>query len=187
MKNFDRADLSFSLCGLNCTLCTMKLDGYCPGCGGGAGNQGCSIARCSLEHGNLNYCFECAEYPCSKYYGINEFDSFITHRNQLSDIEKAKSIGIKQYLTELDEKVVILKYLLQNFNDGRRKSFFCISVNLLSLADVKLAMEKIEADSIYISDLKQKALIATNCFQSIATQYGITLKLNKKPSRLAKS
>ena len=49
MKNFIREDLSFSLCGLNCALCTMKLDGYCPGCGGGAGNQGCSIARCSIE------------------------------------------------------------------------------------------------------------------------------------------
>jgi hypothetical protein len=50
MKGFQREDLMFSLCGLNCALCTMKIDNYCPGCGGGAGNQGCSIARCSLEH-----------------------------------------------------------------------------------------------------------------------------------------
>lgn len=34
MKGFSRKCLDFSLCGLNCGLCTMKLGGYCPGCGG---------------------------------------------------------------------------------------------------------------------------------------------------------
>ena len=36
MKDFNRTNLSFSLCGLNCGLCTMRLDEHCPGCGGGA-------------------------------------------------------------------------------------------------------------------------------------------------------
>ena len=39
MKDFIRDDDLFSLCGLNCGLCTMHIDGYCPGCGGGEGNQ----------------------------------------------------------------------------------------------------------------------------------------------------
>ena len=30
MKNFTRDDLLFSLCGLNCGLCPMKLNKYCP-------------------------------------------------------------------------------------------------------------------------------------------------------------
>ena len=49
VKGFTRAETRFSLCGLNCALCSMHLGGYCPGCGGGAGNQSCAIARCSLE------------------------------------------------------------------------------------------------------------------------------------------
>ncbi len=36
MMGFAREDQLFSLCGLNCGLCPMQLDGYCPGCGGGA-------------------------------------------------------------------------------------------------------------------------------------------------------
>ena len=47
MKDFLRQEPLFSLCGLNCGLCTMHLGGHCPGCGGGAGNQSCSLARCS--------------------------------------------------------------------------------------------------------------------------------------------
>lgn len=34
MKGFTRTEPCFSLCGLQCDLCTMHLDGYGPGCGG---------------------------------------------------------------------------------------------------------------------------------------------------------
>ncbi|MCB8611537.1 DUF3795 domain-containing protein, partial [Faecalibacillus faecis] len=90
MKNFKRDNLLFSLCGLNCGLCPMKIDGYCPGCGGGAGNQSCKIARCSMEHGGIEYCFQCGKYPCEKYEGIDEFDSFITHQKRRTDFERAE-------------------------------------------------------------------------------------------------
>ena len=182
MKNFNRSDLSFSLCGLNCALCTMKLDGYCPGCGGGAGNQGCSIARCSLEHGGYDYCFECAEYPCSKYDGITEFDSFITHRNQLNDIEKIKRFGVSPYHTELDEKAKVLRYLLKNYTDGRRKTFFCLAINLLELSDIQGVILKIENEILPDATLKKKASVAVKHFEGAAKQKDISLKLNKKPS-----
>lgn len=47
MKGFSRKEPMFSLCGLNCALCAMHVGGYCPGCGGGEGNQSCAFARCS--------------------------------------------------------------------------------------------------------------------------------------------
>ncbi len=90
MKNFTKSDLSLSLCGLNCMLCSMHISGYCPGCGGGEGNQSCKIARCSMEHGRPEYCNECKEYPCETYEGIDAFDSFITHYNQKKDLEKSR-------------------------------------------------------------------------------------------------
>lgn len=182
MKNFDRKDLSFSLCGLNCALCTMKLDGYCPGCGGGAGNQSCAIALCSLEHGGYRYCFECGEYPCEKYNGISDFDSFITHRVQLKDMEKARSSGISAYHTALDEKAAILKYLLKNYNDGRRKTFFCLAVNLLELSDIQTVMKETEIEASSKAALKEKAMAAVRHFEDMAAQRGIMLKLRRKPA-----
>ncbi len=82
LKDFTRSDLLFSLCGLNCGLCPMHLDGHCPGCGGGEGNQSCKIARCSLQHGKPEYCGQCQDFPCEKYENIDVFDSFVTHQNQ---------------------------------------------------------------------------------------------------------
>ncbi len=55
MKGFSREETRFSLCGLNCLLCSMHLGGYCPGCGGGAGFD-CSkaIAGSGRSSGNLS-------------------------------------------------------------------------------------------------------------------------------------
>ncbi len=180
MKDFKRQDTLFSLCGLNCALCSMRIGGYCPGCGGGPGNQPCAIARCSASHGGFEYCHECSEYPCEKYNGIDRFDSFITHRNQLKDMEKMKNMGKSAYLSELNEKSIILQKLLLDYNDGRKKSLFCIAANLLELSDLNAVMEKLEDETKGDLSLKEKAAVASNLFLSMAEQRGIILKLIKK-------
>ena len=117
----------------------MNLAGHCGGCG--FGNQSCPIARCSLKHGNPQYCFECSEYPCEKYDGIDAFDSFITHKNQKTDLEKMQRIGEEAYNTEQVEKRQILDRLLKEYNDGRKKTLFCLAVNLLPLEDLRTVFE----------------------------------------------
>ncbi len=183
MSTFTRHNPLFSLCGLNCGLCSMHLDNYCPGCGGGPGNQPCAIARCSQQHGGIEYCFLCDKYPCEKYDGIDAFDSFITHRNQLKDFEKVKKIGLECYQSELEEKMKILKFLLENYNDGRRKSFFCIAVNLLELQDLKNVVNEIEERTKPDSPIKENAALAAEVFQAMAAERGIVLKLNKKTKK----
>lgn len=42
-----------------------------------------------------------------------------------------KEIGVEVYHLEQGRKLEILKFLLEHYNDGRRKSFFCPAVNLL--------------------------------------------------------
>ena len=143
MKGFERDNQLLSLCGLNCGLCPMFLGKYCGGCGNG--NQSCAIARCSLEQGKLEYCYECGKYPCEKYDGCQEFDSFITHRRQVADLAHAKEIGIDAYNREQTEKKQILNNLLEHYNDGRKKAFFCVAVNLLDLPELREAMEQLIA------------------------------------------
>ncbi|MDD3778440.1 MAG: DUF3795 domain-containing protein [Synergistaceae bacterium] len=184
MKNFKRSDLSFSLCGLNCALCTMRIDEHCPGCGGGDGNQGCSIARCSTEHGGFEYCSECESYPCPKYNDIMQFDSFITHRNQILDMAKMIRLGSDAYQLELEQKSQILKYLLANFNDGRKKTFFSLAINLLDLSDSEKIMQQIKERITREMTVKENASVAVECFEAVAKEKGIILKMNKKPSKV---
>lgn len=182
MKNFERKNLLFSQCGLNCGLCPMRVDGYCPGCGGGEGNQPCAVARCSREHPEIAYCFECGQFPCDKYQDADAFDSFIPHRNRMKDTARAQKIGMEAYRKEQISKMEILYYLLGDYNDGRRKSFFCTAVNLLSLADLESVAEELrEKTELFQLPVKQRAAAAVSLLQDAAERCGISLKLNKKP------
>lgn len=182
MKDFEREDQLFSLCGLNCGLCTMHLGGYCPGCGGGTGNQSCAVARCSLEHGGVAYCYLCAEYPCARYEGIDEYDSFITHRNRRADMEKARRIGPEAYRAEQVKKCEILQTLLETCNDGRRKPLFAAAVNLLELEELNAVLAQLSRGPADLP-VKEKAVQAAELLQMAASRRGIDLKLRKKPAR----
>ena len=111
MKDFARDETRFSLCGLNCLLCPMRTGGYCPGCGGGEGNQSCAIARCSLEHGAVPFCWECPSYPCGRYEDFDAADSFVPHRTRAEDAALARELGLDAYLARLEERRAALEAL----------------------------------------------------------------------------
>lgn len=179
MKGFERKNQLFSLCGLNCGLCPMLLGNHCGGCGNG--NQSCKIARCSLEHGKIEYCYECSQYPCEKYQHTDEYEIFIPVRRRKADLERAKNIGIRQYNLEQQEKVQILSYLPSNYNDGRRKNFFCIAVNLLELPEICEAINQIQSnDGLASLPFKEQCLYVAEVFQKAADRKNIKLKLIKK-------
>ena len=182
MRGFTRADLRFSLCGLNCGLCPMNLDGYCPGCGGGEGNQSCKTARFSLEHGAPAYCFQCGEFPCENYSGIDEYDSFITHRNRLADLEKARNGGLERYGAEQAERRDVLVFFLERCNDGRRKTFFCLAANLLSLPALREARK--EAEAMAEQTLRERGARVSALLQAAAEREVVLLKLRKKPKKI---
>lgn len=181
MKGFNRQNQLLALCGLNCGLCPMFLSKHCPGCGGGEGNQSCKIARCSLEHGGVEYCFQCDEYPCSKYDHIEDYDVFITGRNQKRDMEKAHQIGIEAYNAEQAEKAGILDTLLSRYNDGRKKTMFCVAVNLLELWELREVLIQIEGNpEMEILSPKEQSTFVAKLLQDAADRNGFDLKLHKK-------
>ncbi len=137
-SEFNRTDGLFSLCGLNCGLCPMQIRGQCSGCfNGSTCYQTCPIAPCSVKHGNVDYCFQCGEYPCKRYDGIDSHDSLISHRNQKRDMAKAKERGIEAYLAEQRAKKEILTRFLEDYDDGTKEVFFCLAVNMLEVDDLK--------------------------------------------------
>ena len=88
---------------------------------------------------------------------------------------------MEQYNLEQQEKVQILSYLLSHYNDGRRKNFFCVAVNLLELSEIQEAMKQIQSNGELPSlPLKAQALYVTEVFQRIAGRRNIKLKLIKK-------
>lgn len=159
----------------------MHLGGYCPGCGGGAGNQSCAIARCSMERGNVQFCWECTEYPCARYDGFDDADSFVPHRNRTHDVAEMRMLGLEAYLARTKQKRAILDALLNGYNDGRRKSFFQTAVYLLPLEELESVMDALDGQpGLAAQPVKERALEAVRLLGEAAKRQEIVLKLNRQ-------
>ena len=135
----------------------MQIRGKCSGCfNGSTCYQTCPIAPCSVRHGNVDYCFQCSEYPCKRYDGIDRHDSLISHRNQKRDIAKAKELGIEAYLAEQRTKKEILTRFLEDYDDGTKEVFFCLAVNMLETEDLQDILVRMDSQSKTLS-LQDKA------------------------------
>ena len=67
------------------------------------------------------------------------------------------------------------------YNDGRKKTLFCVAVNLLNLQDLKEVLGEIESKSdIETLTLKEKSTFAAGLLQEIGSHRKIELKLHRK-------
>ncbi len=174
---FNRTDGLFSLCGLNCGLCPMQIRGECSGCfNGSTCYQSCPLAPCSVRNGNVQYCYECEEYPCRRYDGIDRYDSLISHRNQKKDLAKAKQMGIEAYLSEQKAKKTILTRLLKDYDDGRRDVFYCLAVNMLEVPDLREVLKQAD-DQAGTMSLQEKADRVVTLLKACAKKRNNPLKL----------
>lgn len=158
----------------------MHLDSYCPGCGGGEGHQSCGIIRCSQEKGVGEFCVSCKEFPCERYTAGNVYEVFIPKRNRIRDMRRMEEAGAELYAEEQKEKLRILQSFLKEYNDGRRKQFFCICVNLLNVETLQKAEELLKRKVSPEWDIREKASLAVACLRSEAEQQEIHLALYKK-------
>jgi len=69
--------------------------------------------------------------------------------------------------------------MIENFNDGRSRSFFCKASTLLDLIDLRSSLDKatqkIRTDKIRQNDVKNKAKILKAILNEVALKEGIEL------------
>jgi hypothetical protein len=187
VKEYKKKYPLFSLCGLNCGLCPRYQtsgSSKCPGCGGPdfhLKHPSCAVITCNRKHDNVEFCFQCSSYPCKKYRRPGKTDSFISYRNVITDFKKAGKKGIDKYKIDLDEKVRILEFLLKNYNDGKRKNFYCVAMNLLDLIDIRSVIKQIDRKiSRQDMNIKDRTKSVIDLFESRAKNKNIDLKLRKR-------
>ena len=96
-------------------------------------------------------------------------------------MEKAKRFGIDAYNAEQAEKANILEVLLSNYNDGRKKTLFCVAVNLLELQELQTVLREIDRKpDMKTMTIKEKSAFVAGLLQDAAAEKNIDLKLHKK-------
>ena len=161
-------------CGLDCGLCPRYYTvgaSRCPGCCGPEffdKHPTCSVITCCVKKKNLEVCAECAEFPCSKFKTVEEYQtressSYPPYRRILPNLNYIKEHGIEKFFQEQQKRIGLLETMLVNFDDGRSKSLFCRAAALLSLNSLESSLDKvtenIKKDNIKSNDIKTKAKI----------------------------
>lgn len=85
------------------------------------------------------------------------------------------------WLGEQRERRLVLEDLLENYNEGRSMSFYCMACALMPIDLLNEALAEIKGMPIDDSDVKAKAKALRSIFQELASKSDIELKLRRKP------
>ena len=177
-------------CGLDCGLCPSfhrESKSRCPGCcGEGFWDmaRGCGLITCCVKIKGLETCGQCNEFEfCPRVMKLLEQakhrDSMLSYLPIAANFEFVRKNGIKKWTERENEKIAFLKALLADFNDGRSKTFYCLSVQLLPLDKLKPALSQAHKKITPEMLPKDKALFVRDSFNGLATKSGVKLKLRK--------
>jgi len=182
---------TIACCGIDCGLCpTYHTKGLsrCPGCGGvdfSSKHPSCSILTCTVKKNGFETCADCEQYPCEKIKPWDNGDSFVTHKVCLQNLNEIKQNGLEKFIEQQNIRMQILETLLNSYNEGRSKSFFCIAAALLTIDDlnksIKEARKEIGKKNISSDDLKSKSKIIKEKLNHYSQNNNIELKLRRNP------
>jgi Protein of unknown function (DUF3795) len=174
-------------CGIDCGLCPRFIsqsESACPGCGGANFSEkhpSCGFLSCCTKKHGLEVCAECRDYPCSRFDSEKSgFDSFVTHRKVFTNLDFIKNNGIDCFVSQQKIRMNILTDFIENFDDGRSKSYFCLSCTLLPLDKLQESHRLINSKQNDKLTIKEQNRYLKDILQMIADNLKIDLKLNRK-------
>lgn len=178
-------------CGLSCVICpgyVMTTKSRCRGCKtewrfGGP----CSILHCIVKKDNIEFCWECPDSEsCEKWNHHREYshqyDTFVSYFALEDNIAYQKEYGAKAFEKRQAKKAKLLHELLDEFNEGRSKSFYCIAATMLEAVELKSALKKARQESTGL-DIKAKAKLMHAILEETAGEKGLNISLRKRPPK----
>jgi len=177
-------------CGLNCGLCPRYYTegtSRCPGCCGQNFWQkmpGCGFITCCVKQRNLETCAQCVDWAdCERVAKLLDSakhkDSFLSHRPLAANYAFIRKNGIEEFVRLEIEKQEFLRHLIDNYDEGRSKSFYCTSCQLIPLDRLMVALEDAEVKITADTDVKEKAKLVRAAISNLANALQIDLKLRK--------
>jgi hypothetical protein len=182
-------------CGLDCGLCPRYYTvgpSRCPGCCGPDffnKRPSCSFITCCLKKKSLETCAECSGFPCSKFKSDKEYQqleqssSYPPSKKIMSNLSFIREKGVKKFVEQQQRRIRLLEIMIENFDDGRSRSFFCKAAALLDLANIQnsigMATQEIKTSKIKQNDVKIKAKTLKAILSEIASKEGAELATKK--------
>ncbi|MFC1978968.1 DUF3795 domain-containing protein [Chloroflexota bacterium] len=175
------------ICGLSCILCpSYQTDAIsrCMGCKTESRMiVGCPFITCAVKKKGVEFCWNCDEHrTCGKWQKHREHgktkDSFKCYQTLEHDIKLILEQGACIFVQDQLVREHILKQMLEQFNEGRSKSYYCIAVTVMDKNESEQALEEVKQKSEGL-DIKTKAELLHSILDDMAQEKGYLLKLRK--------
>jgi hypothetical protein len=175
------------ICGLSCRLCPSYQTVAASKCRGCKSTEritvGCPFITCAVKKVGVEFCWDCEKNEsCEKWERHREIgkerDSFKSYQRLEDDINFIKAKGVKVYDEQQRIRESLLIRFLNEFNEGRSKSYYCIAATVMDIDELKSSFEEVIGDSKSLS-IKDKSRIMHSIFDSIAQKKGYQLSLRK--------
>lgn len=175
------------ICGLSCRLCPSyqsEAKSRCSGCKTGARMAvGCQFITCAVKKKGVEFCGDCEDNEtCGKWKRHREAgkktDSFKCYQTLEEDILCIQERGLAEFERLQKIREHLLKEMLEDFNEGRSKSYYCIAATVLDTDELKEALSTAKQRSAGL-DLKGKSRVLHSLIDEIAVQRHYILKLRK--------
>jgi hypothetical protein len=175
------------ICGLSCRLCPMyntEAESRCAGCKSVSRMVvGCPFITCAVKKKGIEFCWQCTESKaCKKWKKHREAgktaDSFKCYQKLEEDIAFIQKNGITAFEKLQKKREKLLKMILDDFNEGRSKSYYCIAATVLGIEELEDSLNQAKRKSETL-DIKEKSKGLHLILDSIAKKKNYILKLRK--------
>jgi hypothetical protein len=175
------------ICGLSCRLCPRyqtNTASKCDGCKSIARiTLGCPFITCAIKKKGVEFCWDCkSNEPCEKWNrhceAGKEHDSFKSYRKLEDDINFIKKYGVEAYNRQQEIRESLLLKLLNEFNEGRSKSYYCIAVTVMDIDELENALEEAYT-RLNTQYIKERSKIMHSILDRIASKKDYHLQLRK--------
>lgn len=145
------------------------------------------MLHCIVRKEGIEFCWQCPDSDSCEKWNLHreyshQYDTFVSYYALEDNIAYQKEHGAEAFENRQAEKAKFLHELLDEFNEGRSKSYFCIAVTMLETGDIKDALEQARRESTGL-DIKAKAKLMHSLLDELASAKGLTLSLRKPPPK----
>jgi hypothetical protein len=178
---------AIGICGLSCRLCPSYQTAAASRCSGCKSEDrmavGCPFITCAVKKKGLEFCWDCGENEsCEKWQKHRmlgrQYDSFKSYQKLEDDINFIKANGIQAYDEQQGIREALLMRLLNEFNEGRSKSYYCIAATVMEIDELRSSLEEASSGSKSLN-IKEKSRTMHAILDSIALKKGYRLSLRK--------
>jgi hypothetical protein len=148
---------------------------------------GCSFIRCAVNEKGIEFCWDCDESAgCErwdKHREASKFgDSFVCYQKLADNIRFIREHGVEDFEREQLIREKLLKEMLQEYNEGRSKTFYCIASTVLEIEELENALREAEKH-VEGLNIKEKSKVLHQILDNIAERKNYYLKLRKWKSK----